>query len=94
MKEFLVSLQKHVQNSCDYFAEGIGPRTASRGASSVAESPAAANAVGSGKATLRLRSKGPLVVETEEVLCCILVTLNFVITSELRTVKKTTNFPQ
>lgn len=51
----------------DYFADGIGPRTASRGASSVTDSPAAANAVGSGKATLRLRSKGPPVVETEEV---------------------------
>jgi len=49
-----------------YFVEGIGPRTTSRGASSV-DSPAASNAVGTGKATLRLKSKGPPVVETQEV---------------------------
>lgn len=42
--------------------EGIGPRTGSRGGNSTS----AANAVGSGKTTLRLRSKGPPVVETEE----------------------------
>ena len=77
----------NVQNSCDYFAEGIGPRTASRGASSFAESPAAANAVGSGKATLRLRSKGPPVVETEEV-TDITVLVEF-ITSGVKTVQKT-----
>lgn len=45
--------------------EGIGPRTANR-ASTAIDSPAASNAVGSGKATLRLRSKGPPVVETQE----------------------------
>ncbi|XP_068676155.1 PDZ domain-containing protein GIPC3-like [Montipora foliosa] len=45
--------------------EGIGPRTANR-ASAAIDSPAASNAVGSGKATLRLRSKGPPVVETQE----------------------------
>ena len=43
--------------------EGIGPRTANR-ASTAIDSPAASNAVGSGKATLRLR---PPVVETQEV---------------------------
>ena len=48
------------------FSEGIGPRTSSRGTSSV-DSAATSNAVGSGKATLRLRSKGPPLVETEEV---------------------------
>ncbi|XP_074611317.1 PDZ domain-containing protein GIPC3-like [Acropora palmata] len=45
--------------------EGIGPRTTSRGPTS-ADSPEASKAVGSGKATLRLRSKGPPVVETQE----------------------------
>lgn len=90
MTESLISLQEHIQNCCVYFAEGIGPRTASRGASSVAESPAAANAVGSGKATLRLRSKGPAVVETEEVL--LFWVLIAYVTSEVRSVKKTTNF--
>lgn len=88
MNEFVnVFLQKHVQNSCDYFAEGIGPRTASRGASSFAESPAAANAVGSGKATLRLRSKGPPVVETEEVTDITILVM--FITSGVKTVQKT-----
>ena len=48
------------------FSEGIGPRTSSRGTSSM-DSAATSNAVGSGKATLRLRSKGPPLVETEEV---------------------------
>lgn len=45
--------------------EGIGPRTANRGSAAV-DSPAASNAVGTGKTTLRLRSKGPPVVETQE----------------------------
>ena len=56
------------------------------------ESPAAANAVGSGKATLRLRSKGPPVVETEEV--SLFSVLVIFVTLGVKSVKKTISFPQ
>lgn len=64
MASATVGQKATVFNSC--FVEGIGPRTATRGAQ--APTPAGGDektekAVGSGKATLRLKAKGPPVVE-------------------------------
>jgi len=44
-------------------SEGIGPRTSTRGQAGAAEDAKTEKAVGSGKATLRLKAKGPPVVE-------------------------------
>ncbi|KAK3726574.1 hypothetical protein QZH41_011031 [Actinostola sp. cb2023] len=44
-------------------AQGIGPRTSTRGQAGAAEDAKTEKAVGSGKATLRLKAKGPPVVE-------------------------------
>lgn len=66
LRTALITLYEDIMVLNSFSTEGIGPRTSSRGTTSV-DSPAASNAVGTGKTTLRLRSKGPPVVETQEV---------------------------